>query len=247
MTPWINKYKSLYKWMIIPMVIMQLGIFKDYWGDFFDNAWSVHIHYWTGTIWYIYLIIQPYFVTHGQMARHRTNGIIGMFIAGGVCLTALSMMNRDIVTAQTALELPDRFGPFQPWFFFGIAAVEIIMMTAFGYAVIKSILHRKEVENHAWWLISTVFIIMMPALGRGIGNVYADIHSKDFPNINIMIPGYYTQALILAMLLFGAWKYGKLKHPATYLAVGVNLFILFLEPIGRSEAVQLFLKAVVKG
>ena len=247
MTLWINKYKSLYKWMIIPMVIMQLGIFKDYWGDFFENAWSVHIHYWTGTIWYIYLIIQPYFATHGQMSRHRTNGIIGIFIAGGVCLTALSMMNRDIVTAQKTLESPDQFGPFQSWFFFGVAAVEIVMMTAFGFAIIKSIIQRKEVENHAWWLISTVFIIMMPALGRGIQNVYIGIHSKDWPDINIITPIYYTQALIIGMLLFGAWKYGKLKHPATYLAVGVNLFILFLEPIGRSEVVQQFLKAFVKG
>ena len=247
MTPWINKYKSLYKWMIIPMIIMQIGIFKDYWGDFFDNAWSVHIHYWTGTIWYVYLMIQPYFATHGQMARHRTNGMIGIFVAGGVCLTALSMMNRDIVTAQKALESPDSFGPFQPWFFFGVAAVEIVMMTAFGYAIIKSIIHRKEIENHAWWLLSTVFIIMMPALGRGIQNVYVDIHSKDWPNINIMIPLYYTQVLIIGMLLFGAWKYGKIKHPATYFAVGVNLFILFLEPLGKSEIVQLFLKAVFKG
>jgi hypothetical protein len=247
MTPWINKYKSLYKWMIIPMAIMQIGIFKDYWGDFTDNAWSVHIHYWTGTVWYVYLIVQPYFATHGQMPRHRTNGMIGIFVAGGVCLTALSMMNRDLVNAKNALELPDRFGPFQPWFFFGVAAVEIVMMTAFGYAVIKSILHRKQVENHAWWLISTVFIIMMPALGRGIQNVYVDLHIKAWPNINIITPLYYTQALIIGMLLLGAWQYGKLKHPATYLAVGVNLFILFIEPIGRSEIVQLFLKAVVKG
>lgn len=74
--------------MVIPMLVMQLGIFRDYWGDFSDNAWSVHIHYWTGTVWYIYLIIQPYFATHGQIARHRTNGIIGIFLAGGVCLTS---------------------------------------------------------------------------------------------------------------------------------------------------------------
>ena len=227
------------------MIIMQIGIFKDYWGDFSDNAWSVHIHYWTGTVWYIYLIIQPYFATHGQMARHRTNGIIGIFVAGGVCLTALSMMNRDMVTAQKALESPDRFGPFQPWFFLGVASVEIVMMTAFGYAIIKSIIHRKEIENHAWWLISTVFIIMMPALGRGMQIVY--LNSKDWPNINIMIPIYFTQVLIIGMLLFGAWKYGKIKHPATYFAVGVNLFLFFLEPLGKSETVQLFLKAVVKG
>jgi len=233
--------------MIIPMIFMQVGIFRDYWGDFTDNAWSVHIHYWTGTTWYIYLILQPYFATHGQMARHRTNGIIGMFIAGSVCLTALSMMNRDIVTTEKASAAPDQFGPFQPWFFFGVAAVEIVMMTAFAYAIIKSIIHRKQIENHAWWLISTVFIIMMPALGRGIQNLYVGMNFSDWPNINIMIPIYYTQVIIIGMLLFGAWKYGKLKHPATYLALGINLFIFLLEPIGRSESVQLFLRSIIKG
>ncbi len=243
----MNKYKTLHIWMILPMIVMQMGIFRDYWGDFSENAWSVHIHYWTGTIWYIYLIIQPYFATHGRIAQHRTNGIIGMFLAGGVCLTALSMMHRDIETTQKALATPEQFGPFQPWFFFGVAAVEIVMMTAFGFAIIKSIIHRKEIENHAWWLISTVFIIMMPALGRGIQNVYVGMHIKEFPNINIILPIYYTQILIIGMILIVAWKYGKLKHPATFLALGVNLFNFMLEPIGRSENMQLFLKALIKG
>lgn len=243
----MHKYKNLYKWMLIPMLFMQLGIFKDYWGDFASNAWSVHIHYWTGTTWYIYLIIQPYYATHGKMSRHRTNGIIGMFLAGGVCITALSMMNRDLVSAQNALKMPEQFGPFQPWFFLGVAAVEIVMMIAFGFAVIKSIIHRKNMEDHAWWLITTVFLIMMPALGRGIQNVYVDYHIKAWPEINIMTPLIYTQLLILSMLLIAAWKYGKLKHPATFLAAGVNLFIFLLEPLGRSETIQSFLETVVKG
>jgi len=84
----LNKYKSLHLWMIIPMVFMQLGIAMDYWGDFTDNVWSVHTHYWTGTIWYIYLIIQPYLATRGKMESHRTNGIIGMFLADGVYFIA---------------------------------------------------------------------------------------------------------------------------------------------------------------
>jgi len=120
------------------------------------------------------------------------------------------------------------------------------MMTAFGFAVIKSILHRKQVENHSWWLISTVFIIMMPALGRGIQNVYVGMHRKDWPDINIMFPLYLTQVLIIGILLLGAWKYGKLKHPATFLAIGVNLFIFLLEPIGRSENIQEFLKTMIR-
>lgn len=243
----MSKYKTLHLWMIIPMVFMQLGIFRDYWGDFSDNAWSVHVHYWTGTVWYIYLIMQPYFATHGQMARHRTNGIIGMFLAGGVTLTALSMMHRDIATTEMAAATPERFGPFQPWFFFGVAAVEIVMMTAFGFAVIKSIVDRKKFESHAWWLIATVFIIMMPALGRGIQNVYIGLNNKDWPDINIMAPIYFTQVLIISMIVLGAWKYNKLKHPATYLAVGVNLFIFLLEPLGRSAAMQQFLKEMIQG
>ena len=243
----MNKYKNLYLWMIIPMVFMQLGIFKDYWGDFSENAWSVHIHYWTGSVWYFYLIIQPWYATHGQMAKHRTNGIIGMFIAGAVCLTAFSMMHRDITTTEKALAMPERFGPFEPWFFFGVAAVEIVMIVAFGYAVIKSIIHRKQLENHAWWLISTVFIIMMPALGRGVQNVYIAMNAQKWPKVEIMPSLYIAEGLILAMLFLGAWKYGKLKHPATWLAVGVNVFNFFLEPLGRSESVQLFLKALIKG
>lgn len=229
------------------MAIMQWGIFKDYWGDFGENAWSVHIHYITGTIWYFYLIIQPWFATHGQMQRHRTNGIIGMFIGGGVCLTALSMMHRDLVSAERSLTMRERFGPFEPWFFYGVAAVEIVMMIGFGYAIIKSIIHRKQVENHSWWLISTVFMIMMPALGRGVQNVYLSWHREDWPNVNIMGSLYFSEGLIIFMLLLAAWKYRKLKHPATLLAIAVNLFNMLLEPIGRSEAVQEFLKNVVKG
>ena len=119
--------------------------------------------------------------------------------------------------------------------------------TAFGYAVIKSIIHRKQVENHAWWLISTVFIIMMPALARGIQNVYVKWHIQDMPNVDIMAPVYFCQGLIILMILLAAWKYQKLGHIATWIAIGVNLFNMLLEPLGRSEAIQEFLKSFVKG
>jgi len=88
---------------------------------------------------------------------------------------------------------------------------------------------------------------MMPALGRGIQNVYVGMQIKNWPDINIMLPLYITQGIILAMILAAAGKYSKWKHPANWLAVAVNLFIFFLEPLGRSTAVQSFLNAVIKG
>jgi hypothetical protein len=49
------------------------------------------------------------------------------------------------------------------------------------------------------------------------------------------------------LLLLGAWKYNKLKHPATIIALAVNVFIFLLESLGRSAAVQGCLKSIIKG
>ena len=242
----LNRYNDLYLWMIIPMVVMQVGIFRDYWGDFTDNAWAVHVHYWTATLWYLFLILQPYYAANRQFERHRTNGIIGFFLAGGVALTALSALHRDINNADLSAKMRAEFGPFEPWFFYGIATVEFVMMSAFIVAVIQAIRHRRSLDDHAWWLISTVFIIMMPSIGRGAGVLWGMIFGKDDPG-QLTYPIYLTTAAILALLFWAARRYGRVNHPPTWLAAGVNLFNLLFEPLGKWEWLQGFLRMVIKG
>ena len=240
----MERYRNLWLWMLIPVAIMQAGIFHDYWGDFSQNAWSVHVHYWAATLWYLFLVMQPYFATHGQMAKHRTNGIIGMFLAGGVAMTALSMVHRDMASAEKAVEFPERFGPFEPWFFHGVIVVEFVMMSAFAVAVVQAIRHRRSLHDHAWWLVSTVFIIMFPALGRGLQTALTTWYG--FNHAAMMKASYLSIAIIVAMALLAAWKFGRLGHPATALAVGVNLSCLLIEPIGKSPWVQEALKALIR-
>ena len=240
----MERYKSLHLWMLIPMAVMQAGIFRDYWGDLAENAWSVHVHYWTATLWYLFLILQPWHATRGRLATHRTNGIIGFFLAGGVALTALSALHRDMVSAERSAREREIFGPFEPWFFYGIAAVEIVMMTAFIVAVIQAIRYRHRLEDHAWWLISTVFIIMMPALARGIQIWWAMVFGLEG---SLRGGLYLTTAIIVAMTFWAAAKFGRVNHPATRLAVGVNLFNLLYEPLGKWEWLQGVLRATIKG
>jgi len=242
----MDRYKNLYLWMIIPMVIMQLGIFYDYWWDLTDNAWAVHVHYWTATLWYLFLILQPYYATHGQLARHRTNGMIGFFLAGGVAFTALSALHRDIANAERSARMPKEFGPFEPWFFYGIAAAEFVMMSAFIVAVIQAIRYRKSIADHAWWLISSVFIIMMPSLGRGLALPGALIVGPDYYGL-VLFPIFLCSAIIFALLFWAVKRYGRFNHPATWLAVGVNLFNLLFEPLGRWEWLQGVLRMIIKG
>jgi hypothetical protein len=243
----LNRYSSLHLWMIVPMILMQLGIGMDYWGKFPGIDWPIHVHYWTATAWYGYLIAQPWLATHGRMAAHRTNGMIGLFIAGGVVFTALSMMARTVGVAELSRNEPDQFGPFKPEFFYGVAALEVAMMFLFGVAVVMSILRRKQLEDHAWWLIVTVFLIMASALGRGIQNVFILFQIDRWPHISLMPAAYLTQALILVMILAAASKYRKLSHPATYLAVSMNVAMLFVFQIGSLPWLQALLKSVFTG
>ena len=162
-----------------------------------------------------------------------------------MALTALSALNRDITNAELSAKMRDQFGPFEPWFFYGVATVELVMMLAFIVAVIQAIRHRRSLQDHAWWLISTVFIIMMPALGRGVQFLWGIILGQNDPGL-VLFPLYVTTPIIIALLLWAASKYGRLNHPATWLALAVNLFNLLVEPLGKWEWLQGVLRAMIK-
>ncbi|MEM1081095.1 MAG: hypothetical protein AAGH65_05890 [Pseudomonadota bacterium] len=240
------KYKTLYAWMILPLVLMQVGIFMDYWRELSQNDWTIHIHYWTATLWYLYLIVQPYLATHGRMAFHRTNGMIGVFLAGGMGIGSFGMLNGTLELTVVSAEHPDRFGPFTPDFFYGIVIGEMVMALVFMLALIMGILRRKDFENHAWWLTATAFIIMMPALGRGIQNLWIGLHIEQWPSIDVMTPLLISQALIIGLTLAAAWKYEQLKHPATWWAIVVNANILVAFELGKLDMVQQLLNAVIR-
>jgi len=243
----VQKYRTLFLWMIVPLLAMQLGIAMDYWGDFTDNTWAVHIHYWSATLWYVFLIVQPWLATHGRMEQHRTNGMIGLFLAGGLAIGGMSMLHRDLVYVQMATDDPVRFGPFKPEFFYGVAVVELVMVILFTLAVIMAILKRKQIEEHAWWLVSTAFIIMMPAFGRGVQNVFILVQADQWPDISIIPATIVSQAIIIGLTLVAAWMYGKLKHPATFCAIAVNGLAIFTFQIGSTPWIQSLLVALIKG
>lgn len=242
----MNRFERLWVWMIIPMIVMQAGIFYDYWGDFSDNTWAVHVHYWIATLWYLFLITQPWLFAKGRMALHRTWGIIGMFLAGALAFTSISQLNRDIVYANFIRDNPGGIGPFEPWFFFMIMLSEIVLISAFIASVMMAIVKRKSMEDHAWWLASTVFILVMPALARGLQGVWIGIYGFDPETTNVVMqPIYLSQVIIIAMTLVAASWLGKLRHPATFLAVGANAAVFAMEPISKVAAVQEFFRMII--
>lgn len=229
--------------MLGPFIIMQLGIFPFYWPTFSTEYWGVHIHYWLATIWYLFLITQPYYATHGQMERHRTNGIIGFFIAGGVIFSAIAMLMGDMHNAGMIEENPSSSN-LTAEFLYEVVVIELVLTIAFMYSILQAIIKRNKLEEHAWWLIAGLFYIMMPAVGRGFFFVMAVLNDGIF-SVPLYIPNNIATVLIVVLLLIYAYKFKKLKHQATWIGVLINLTTFFHEAIGSSEAVQNVLKHMI--
>lgn len=237
----MENLKSLWVWMIGVMIVMQLGIAMDYWGDFTSNTLAVHVHYWNATAWYGFLIAQPWLFAKGRIEKHRTWGMIGLMLAGAMVLLSVGQLNRDIVYANSVRDNPEQWGPFEPWFFFQVMMGEMVLVTAFVIAIVMAVLKRKSLQDHAWWMASTAFILIMPALGRGIQNMWIILNGFEAENRFVLTePIWLTQAIIIAMALGFAWRFGKLKHPATFVAVAANIGVLAVAPLAQSPAVQAF-------
>lgn len=242
----MQAYKNLWIWMIAPLIVIQVGVFMDYWGDFARNPWAVHVHYWNATLWYLFLISQPWLFAKGKIESHRFWGLIGLLLAGAMILLSIGQFNRDIFYANLARDNPEQWGPFEPWFFFQVMMIEMVLVIAYAVAVVMAIVKRKSPEDHGWWMASTAFLIMMPGLGRGLQNLWLGLYGFTAENkAALTTPIYLCQAIIIAMTLVFAWKLGKLRHPATYLAVGANATLFFMEPIARSAAVQEFWRNLI--
>ncbi|NQY15587.1 MAG: hypothetical protein HRT81_17290 [Henriciella sp.] len=233
--------------MAIPFVAMQATIFVDYWGDFSKNTWAVHVHYWIATAWYLLLISQPWLFANGRMDAHRTWGVLGIGIAGAFAFTSISQLNRDIIVADYVIANPGGIGPFDAWFFMGIMFAEIILIVAFIAAIVMAVIKRHSLRDHAWWLVSTVFIVMFPAMGRGLQALFIAIYGFD-PDIDIAVmpPIYIGQVLIILMTVGVAAYLKVLRHPATYLAVAANLSVFLMEPLGRSAFLDDIARIIIK-
>lgn len=241
------KSNALWGTMLGAMLLLQSTIFADYWGDFADNTWAVHVHYWAATAWFLLLITQPWRIKSGRLDSHRTWGIIGVGLAGGFAFTSISQFNRDLFYANLVTENPGAIGPFEAWFFFGIAISEMILVSAFMVAVTMAVLKRRQAAEHGWWMMSTASIVMFPALGRGLQGLWIAVYGFD-PAIDVVVmtPIYVSQGLIIVLTAGVAAYFSVLRHPATYLALGANAAVMLMDPLGRSELLQAALRAVIK-
>lgn len=151
----IERYKHTHRWLLIPLTMVILGFLPSYWMRFEEAPWRQHLHGLTATLWFVLLVTQPYLIAGGRTQSHRLFGMLALIVAGGVVISALGAIPYNFVNER----MPDEAK-------YGLSFVDIVLVPGFAAAVIMAIKNGRNVDDHARWMISSVFWAVSPALFR---------------------------------------------------------------------------------
>ena len=232
----LTRYRNAHLWLLIPFAIVVLGFVRSYYLKFPDVPWAHHLHLVTATGWYMLVIAQPWLATHGQLERHRRWGLFGVFLAGMVVASALVGLTGNIENAGRT-DMPPIVSD---TFFYGVTFADLVTIIGFSVAVVMAVLQRRQVHDHAAWMISSVLWVLFPALVRlmvlPVGLVLG------FEGLSFIKVIYITVPLLLVVMAYLLLRFRF--QPAMVWAFVGNLSFLLVEPVGDSATWRAICDAV---
>ena len=237
----LQQYRNTHKWMIIPWIIIIIGFTPQYFMTWLSEPWGYHLHALPAMIWYGFMVFQPYLATHQKLQQHRLWGMIGVFIAGAVVFTALSIVPTNVYFGA--------IGGFEPVFpaafFYGLVFTETLQVLGFGFAVIMAIVNAKKADEHAIWMLSTLFFGLMPGWGRLVMFPLL-IAGEEAPWLEMQTCLNVGISIFILVVLFVGYRLKKLKHPAILLSILFVFLMLFTTTFGALEWYQELVTRIMK-
>jgi hypothetical protein len=183
----------------------------------------LYVHGVVLTAWFVWLPLQASLVRTGRLAQHRSMGIAGATIAGGVVLVgpmaALGLIPRALSSGlQWSTDMSTVLGPPMAGvtmldFFTRIVWINLISITAFALLVGGAIVLRRRAEWHKRLILLGSIAIITPALGRISRLPHLGGENGPFPLIVLLV-------LLIAVVGHDVLARRK-PHPATLAGVGV--------------------------
>jgi len=148
--------------------------------------------------WMVLLIVQSWLIGHRQNRTHRWIGWTSLILAPGLVISALVV----VLTSQGAVS------HFPPDLLLILDWIDLWSLFLFSVLYVAGILARRTMSLHSRWLGSTVFVALIPALGRAygmnieaIGGLRGSLH-----------PSYWTvEVILIALIVRDALKHGGFK------------------------------------
>lgn len=168
------------------------------------------VHGIFATLWMIMLVAQSWLIGRGLCRWHRTIGWSSLVVVPGLVISALLVM-RDSLRPDT---------PFGPDLLLTLVWIDLWSLALFTLLYGLAIHYRRTLFLHARLMASTLFMAIIPALGRAYGMNIAAMGGLR----GALDPSFWSVEAVLLLLIAWDGAHGRWRTP-WWLTLGALLFI----------------------
>lgn len=226
-------YKSTPYWVLLVIVVTVLGFWPRYFSSINTASFAFHIHGITATAWILLVGFQSWTIHHGKRKWHRKVGKMSFALFPFLAAGFVMIIN---VSAEGYMDVDNIYyhnlGPSFAW---GLG----VAFFAYLWFFLQALRHRRDVNLHASYMISTLFLIWEAPVSRiilGFVPAMSVGGPDDFYKISYAIIIGIAMAMLFAIYLY-------LRDPANrkpflvtagFMAVQIGGFLFLAEPEARS-------------
>ncbi len=149
-------YKNAYAYLALGVVVVLVGFSKTYFRSLSDFPFPYHVHGVSATLWMILLVVQPYLYKKGALRMHRILGwssviLVPVIILAGLKMMLLMITNQEVYPPNTVYKL---------------AFIDACTLMGFAIVYCLAIYHRRNLQLHSRYMVTTIFGPLIPALTR---------------------------------------------------------------------------------
>jgi len=179
--------RHLYWAFVLAFVIMGVGFWPSVHGDFGPIDTIRTLHGLCASGWMAMLILQSWLIGHNKWRLHVRVGRVSRYLAAALVATAF-------------IVVCDMLGPqshFSPELRLTLAWLDLWSLVLFSTLYILALINRRNMNLHARYMASTVFVALPPAVGRILGEHFAWFGGLK----GALSPSYLLMVAILAVLI----------------------------------------------
>jgi hypothetical protein len=209
-----------------------LGFAPTYWVPMASRSFSaspvVHFHGLLFFAWTLYFAFQTWLAASGRIARHRTNGMIGVSLATAMTIFGF-LVSVNTMKRSAAAGLTDE----------GIAFAIVPLSGIFFFAVVfaLAIANIRRPEIHKRLMLLAGISLLDAAVARWFLTFLAPPGPLGPPPVPVTIPPAFVAYLLLVVAIVHDWRTRGRPHPV-YIYGGAALIAVKLLnwPISASSA-----------
>jgi hypothetical protein len=191
-------YKNAYLYFILAILVTVVAFIPSYFTRLRETDTGHHFHGITATLWLLLFIVQPFLYRRGLMKWHRSIGKISFLLVPLIVAGGLNMVHSMMIAKAS----------YPPQVPYQLAFIDFFTLAIFILFFALAMVHRKNVQLHARYMVCTALGPLIPALTRLLFLIPGiDSFNKSLNTSYVLIE------LVLLFLLLDDKRSGKIRSP----------------------------------